>query len=189
MKKKEKLLRPDLLAVFQLYCYFQHLLAVFQLLLLPGLLGLRLRCFNITFQLYRGGQFYWVEGSCLIYAICVCWRIMMSNAYCVVFFFRLVYLMFASFSGLSILIAIFDILKRLLNILILIVDWTVDSDPYYKIEKIGNDPCCRVIGTYIFLWSFTSISAKNTSYSSHLKKIIMVVTFVIRIVFFVHIMH
>ena len=98
-------LRPDLLAVFQLYCYFQHLLAVFQLLLLPGLLGLRLRCFNITFQLYRGGQFYWVEGSCLIYAICVCWRIMMSNAYCVVFFSRLVYLMFASFSGLSILIA------------------------------------------------------------------------------------
>ena len=34
------------------------------------------------------------EGSCLIYVICVCYRIVMSNTYCVVFLFcclRLVY--------------------------------------------------------------------------------------------------
>jgi hypothetical protein len=38
------------------------------------------------------------EGSCLIYVICVCLRIVVSNTYCVVFFFYYV----SNFSGLSI---------------------------------------------------------------------------------------
>ena len=42
------------------------------------------------------------DGSCLIYVICVCLRVVMSNTYCVVFLFCLSSSCVFSFSGLSI---------------------------------------------------------------------------------------
>ena len=61
------------------------------------------------------------EGSCLIYVICVCLCVVVSNTCCVVFFcngFVCLYLVscvpnVASFSGLSILDCPFSFLKRI----------------------------------------------------------------------------
>ena len=56
--------------------------------------------------------------GCLIYVICVCLRIVVSNTYCAVFFLLVssscVYV--ASFSGLSMFYCSFGILLRLINI-------------------------------------------------------------------------
>ena len=49
---------------------------------------------------------FFVGGSCLIYVICVCLRIVVSNTYCVVFLLSLCCVSYvASFTGLCILIA------------------------------------------------------------------------------------
>jgi len=40
---------------------------------------------HVQSTLYLFSCFY--DGSCLIYVICVCWRIVVSNTYCVVFLF------------------------------------------------------------------------------------------------------
>jgi hypothetical protein len=58
---------------------------------------------------------FFIEGSCLIYVICVCLRIVVSNSYCVVlqlcFVVRcLVYPMLLIFSGLSFVDCPFGIL-------------------------------------------------------------------------------
>ena len=62
------------------------------------------------------------EGSCLINVICVCLRIVVSNAHCVGFVFVFVFFSLScvtcvvSFSGLSILCYLFSILYRLLTL-------------------------------------------------------------------------
>jgi len=54
-------------------------------------------------------HFPYIKGSCLIYVICVCMRIFVSNTYCIVFLSSYCVPYVASFSGLSIFYCQFGI--------------------------------------------------------------------------------